>query len=197
MKVRTAHLLLAVCSSVTVVTAAQDRPSFTGTWKFVADKSTPSDRPAFGREFRINHEANALVLELPTREFVMTPERKLAPLPDGLGAPMAFKTDGDEHVMLPLNPMQSLADRTTFNLMPGGKYRVSWKRNALVINSSDDLPISASGRVEFVHRVIETTFSMNPDGALLVERTTQRDPATKGQIEYGRTEQKSVYRKAP
>jgi hypothetical protein len=195
MKLRMVGAALAMSLSTAVVSASQNRPSFTGTWQFVADRSTPASGPALGDEVRIRHEADALVLELPTKEFVRTREGNLAPVADGRGTPMAYKTDGADHVMLPLNPMQSTGDRTSFNLIAGGKYRVSWNADSLVITGSDDLPVMSGGRFEFVHRLVTTTFSMSPDGTLLVVRVAERDPANKGLIAYGKTEQRSVYRR--
>lgn len=186
-------------ASATVATQGS-RPVFTGTWKFAADKSNPSTLPALGTEFRITHEANALVLELPVTEFITEKDRPTRTVDAGLGAPMAYRTDGAEHVMEPRSPLLPTDDdRVLMNFIPGGPYRASWKDSSLVIASSDVIPQTSvkSGRIEFAHRLISTTFSMNPDGTLVVERTTERDPSDKGQFVLSKTVQTSLYRKAP
>lgn len=203
MKLQVVCLLFVAGLGAATVGAAQTRPVFTGTWKFVADKSTPANLPALGAEIRIAHEANALVLELPVTEFVTEKDKPTRTVDAGLGAPMAYKTDGAEYVMEPRDPMLHSEDRedgtVKFNYIPGGPYRVTWKDNSLVIASSDYLPLTSfrdGYRMEFAHCLRNTTFSMNPDGTLVVERTTERDPADKGQFVISKTVLKSFYRKA-
>jgi len=202
MKLQVVCALMVAGLAVATAGAAQNRPVFTGTWKFVADKSSPSTMSALGAEFRIAHEANALVLELPVMEFVTERDKPTRTVDAGLGAPMAYKTDGAEHVMEPRDQMLHSEDpndrRVRFNYIPGGPYRASWKDNNLVIASSDYLPLTSfrdGPRTEFAHCLRNTTFSMNPDGTLVVERTTERDPADKGQFAITKTVLKSLYRK--
>ena len=203
MKLRALGALLAACFAIATVGAAQTKPSFTGTWKFVPEKSTPADGPALGDEFRISHESNSLVLELPTKESQRTSDGKVVTLADGRGEPIAFKIDGDDHVVPPSNPVQSTGDRTTFNtflVAGGGKYRVSWKGSSLVINSADQIPTTTfangASRFEVPRRLVSTTFTMNPDGTLTVERVSERDPKDGGQGAINKTVFKSVYRRA-
>ena len=203
MKLQVIGLLLVAGFGVATLEAAQARPVFTGTWKFVADKSTPANPPALGAEFRATHGAMALVLELPVTELITEKGRPTRMVDAGLGAPMSFQTDGTEHVMEPRDPMlrsDNPNDRTTkFNYIAGGPYRVSWRDSTLVISSSDHIPITTARpamRTEVVHYLRTTTFSMTPDGTLVVERASERDPADKGQIVVAKTTLKSVYRKA-
>jgi hypothetical protein len=187
MRIGFACAIVAAC--LTVGAGAQTRPVFTGTWKFVGEKSTPSDRPVFGSEIRISHEANALVLELPVREFVRIDGRDQL-VERGLGAPMAYKTDGEQHMML--------TDRKLVSYATDGPYRVSWSGAALNIAGGTVIPFmrfSQGGTVEIVRLLYRTSFSANPDGTLVIERTAERDPADKGQIEVRKAVVKSVYRK--
>ena len=177
--------------------AAQSRPSFTGTWKFVADKSTPADVPALGTEFRISHTTNSLALELPVTESIKQPDGTFKSVAAGLGEPMTYKIDGAEHVMLPLAPDRSVDGRHLLNYIVGGPYRVTWAGSSLVIKSSNITPMTSfrekGQRTEFARMLVSTTFAMNRDGTLNVERSSERDPSDNGEFQIPKRVFKSTY----
>jgi hypothetical protein len=177
------------------VSAEQARPIFTGMWKFADDATTPGNRSVLGDEIRITQEANALVLEGPLTQFVKQPDGKSKMLVGGLGPPMVYKMDGEEHVPA-RNPVRPTESGFTFSYLSGGPYRVSWDGNALVIAGSDEILYTSVGNMEWVRRLLNTRLSMNSDGSLLIERTMERDPTDKGRIEVKKATLRGVYRKA-
>ena len=181
---------------VASVGAEQGRPIFTGHWKIVGDKSTPANRGALGEEFRITQEANALVLEVPRVLIARMPDGATKLVPHGLSTPMVYKLDDGEH-SLPVKLTESTPEGTVINSLLGGPYRTSWKDSTLTISGSELVPYSSfsKGIVESVRRLFTLSFSLNPDGTLAVERTMERDPTDKGQIEIKKAELRSVYRK--
>jgi hypothetical protein len=178
------------------VGAEQARPIFTGMWKFAGDASMAGNRSVLGDEIRITQEANALVLEGPMTQFVKEPDGKSRMIVGGLGPPMVYKIDGEEHVPA-RNPVRPTEDGFTFYYLSGGPYRVSWEGAALVIAGSDEILYSSftAGSMEWVRRLLNTRLTMNPDGSLLIERTMERDPADKGRIEVKKATLRGVYRK--
>lgn len=193
MRVRIVGVLL-VGWLVAGVSAEQARPIFTGMWKFVGDKSTPADRSALGDELRITQEANALVLEGPVTEFVKQPDGKSKLVVGGLGPPLVYKMDGEEHVPA-RNPVRPTESGFTFYYLSGGTYRVLWDSNTLVISGSDEILYTSKGIVEWVRRRLSTRLSMDPDGTLVIERTIERDPADKGPNDVKKGAYRSLYRK--
>jgi len=193
MRIRLAGVLL-VSWLVATVSAAQSRPVFTGMWKFAGDKSTAGDRAVLGDEIRITQEANALVLEGQLTQFVKQPDGTSRLVVGGLGPPMVYKTDGEEHSP-ERNPVRPSTDGFTFYYLSGGRYRASWDRGALVIAGSDEILYSSKGTMEWVRRLLNTRLSLNPDGTLVIERTVERDPADKGRIEIKKAAIRGAYRK--
>ena len=174
--------------------AEQARPIFTGMWKFAGDASTPGNRSVLGDEMRITQEANALVLEGQLTQFVQQSDGKSKLIAGGLGPPMVYKMDGEEHVPA-RNPVRPTEDGFTFYYLSGGPYRVSWDAGALVIAGSDEILYTSVGNMEWVRRLLITRLSLNPDGSLLIERRMERDPTDKGRIEVKKATLRGVYRK--
>jgi hypothetical protein len=186
--------LLAAGWLVTGIDAAQSRPIFTGTWKFVEDKSTPANKSALGDEIRITQEANALVLEAPITQFVSQPDGTSKLIVGGLGPAMVYKMDGEEHTPT-RDPVRSSEVGFTLYYLSGGPYRVLWNGNTLVVAGSDQILYTSAGNMELVRRLLNTRLSQNPDGSLVVERIIERDPADKGRVEIKKATLRSVYRK--
>ena len=185
------------------VGAEQSRPIFTGTWKFVTgtwnvvgEKSVPAVRSPLGDEIRISQEANALVLEGLVTQFVKQPDGKSELVAGEFGPPMVYKMDGEEHSPA-FNPVRPSVEGFTFYYLSGGPYRVSWDGGVLLVAGSDEILYSSfnAGTMEWVRRLLRTRLSLNPDGTLLVERTVERDPTSKGRVEIKKAEYRSVYRK--
>jgi hypothetical protein len=178
------------------VGAEQARPIFTGMWKFAGDASTPGNRSVLGDEIRITQEANALVLEGQLTQFVPQPDGKSKLIVGGLGPPMVYRMDGEEHSP-ERNPVRPATGGFTFYYLSGGPYRVSWDGGALVVAGSDEFLYSSftAGSMGWVRRLLNTRLSMNPDGSLLIERTMERDPTDKGRTEVKKTTLRGVYRK--
>ena len=176
------------------VSTEQARPVFTGMWKFAGDASTPGNRSVLGDEMRITQEANALVLEGQLTQFVKQPDGTSKLIVGGLGPPMVYKMDGEEHSP-ERNPVRPSTGGFTFYYLSGGPYRVSWDGGALVIAGSDQILYSSAGNMEWVRRLLNTRLSVNPDGSLLIERTMERDPTDKGRIEVKKATLRGVYRK--
>jgi len=179
------------------VSGAQSRPIFTGTWKFVGEKSTPADKSALGDEIRITQEANALVLEGPLTELVTQPGGKSELIVRRFAPPMVYKTDGEEHTP-ERNPIRPTEGGFTFHYLSGGPYRGSWEGGTLVIAGSDQIPYTSFTRdttLRIVQRALRTVFSLTPDGSLLVERTIEQQPTNAGAA-VTKVSLRSVYRKA-
>jgi hypothetical protein len=179
---------------VASVSAEQARPIFTGMWTFVGEKSTPGNRSALGDEIRITQEANALVLEGPTTQFVRQPGGTTKCFVGGLGPAMVYKMDGEEHTPT-RDPVRSSQVGFTFYYLSDGPYRVLWDGNALVIAGSDEFLYTSKGTMVWVRRRLSTRLSMNADGTLAIERTIERDPADKGKIDVKQGAYRSIYRK--
>ena len=195
MRVRLAGVLV-ISWLVTGAGAAQSRPVFTGTWKFVEDKSTPANKSVLGDEIRIAQEANALVLEGPLTELVTQPGGKSELVVRRFAPPMVYKTDGEEHTP-ERNPIRPTEGGFTFHYLSGGPYGGSWDGGALVITGSDQIPYMSFTRdttLRIVQRALRTVFSLTPDGSLLVERTIEQQPINAGAA-VTRVSLRSVYRK--
>ena len=198
MKLRIVGVWLAVWCAVATVNATQNRPSFTGTWRFVAEGSMPSESPVLGFVFKAQHQANDRVLELPALDFVRTADGTSRAFDGELGAPLPYRTDGTDHDALPETVRGGRDFRRVATHIGSGSYRAAWQGDRLVIASSDAIPMAsfANGQAHmgFAYRVLTTTFALTADGTLVVERVADRDPADNGQFTVPRRVLKSLYR---
>lgn len=177
MKLRLSCVFAAVWMATFAVEASQSRPVFTGTWTLAAEENASAVERALGLQFRVTQEADRVVLELPQTEFVRLADGSTKVGDAGLGLPTAYLMDGVERTTRPMSGIVTVKGRTVAPFFVGGRYRVSWSNNNLVLATTEIIPMTsfnngAFAKVEFTERASTTTFSMQGNGTLLVERST-------------------------
>lgn len=196
-RVLSASLLMT--AGLTMSLAAQQRPDFSGDWTLVAESSTPASQSALGGRARIAHQPGELAIELPLwflREDAPAVET------DELDAPKRYRLDGAEYPMAGQRPraVRNPDGSPRGSLMPSwptaGRYRATWTGEKLVILSHDQLPVLNGGAFQFVALTIRTAFSLSPEGSLVVERVSIREPLPGPREQPAPVTMRSVYRRA-
>ena len=175
-------LVLVVALAICTTVAAQTRPDFSGQWQVVAERSTPSDRFAFGKEFRISQTRDTFSLELPRSRWTRGEDGKTVTSDAGLGEPLRYYLDGEQHDNL-RRPFSSTPEgHTLFESGMGGRYRATWIPNALVLVTLAEIPYmsvsAANPTIEWVRHEYRYSFALGPDGTLVGESEITSEPRT-------------------
>ena len=171
----------------------QDRPSFSGRWTLVADRSTPTgSKGTFGEAFTIAQQTTFIEIDLAVVGMQFNSQTGQLSTGQTKTITTGYETDGAEHVMAP----RDVPPGTTVMVLSTRSYRAVWTTGQLVIVEYNKAVAGRGNDVEGqITSVVRTGFSLDADGSLIVDRITVAMPRANGPKQEPPVPTRSVYKK--
>ena len=162
-----------------VSVTAQRRPSFSGVWTLLAERTTPPDAMPLGPQ--INIEQTAATLTIVTTAMRLNLRVGQSSVSPGGLTSTAYELDGAQHVR-----------------PESGTYRATWTEDQLVIMTRDARRFTVDGLPPVVmERVIRQALSLDGMGNLVMDTLIVADPVPLGPRQDPPIPMRAVYRRLP
>lgn len=182
--------------------AAQSKPSFSGRWDLVADKSTPSgSMGVFGKSVGLQQTETTLTVESTVMAMRMSAVNGQPGQPEQIETTLtrSYTFDGAEHELQQDIPvLQGMPAGASMMSLPSPvTYRAIWTTGQLVILSTTKAgPSSTTDAPGTLQRLTRMSLSLDSDGSLVVDSIAIAAPRAGAAKQNPPVPVRSVYRKA-
>ena len=174
----------------------QDRPSFSGRWTLVADRSTPAgSKGVFGEAVTIAQQTTFIEIDVTVTGTQVTMQGGQTTSMPAASRTLTrgYEMDGVEHEM----PPPEAKPGVSMMILSKTSYRAVWTTGQLVIVEHNRAAATRGNDVEGqITSVTRTAFSLDPDGLLIVDRIGIAMPRPNGPKQEPPVPTRSVYKKA-